>query len=326
MSMKVSGEKMKELERIGSDEAVELLEAEGVALWDLLARASAARRAVRGDEVEFCSIINAKSGGCPQDCAFCAQSVHNEATIRRYPLVESSTMVEAAEKAVADGARRFSIVTSGRTIDEGDELEAIAEGIERIRKELPLSVCASLGMLSEGALARLRDSGMDRYHHNLETARSHFSEICTTQSYEDSIETIRRAQDLGLSLCVGGLFGMGESRRQRVEMLETIRELDVESVPINFLNPIEGTRLEGKSGIEPVDCLRVVAVARLMMPEKEIRVCGGREVNLRDLQSWLLLAGVDGLMVGGYLTTPGREAAEDRQMVEDAGLSLRGGV
>jgi biotin synthase len=178
-------------------------------------------------------------------------------------------------------------------------------------------------MLPPAKLRRLRDAGMDRYHHNLETARSHFPQICTTQSYDDSIQTIRAAQDLGCSLCVGGLFGMGESAEQRVELLATIRELDVDSVPINFLNPIGGTRLEGAEHVTAMDCLRVVAVARLMMPRKEIRVCGGREVNLRDLQSWLLLAGVDGLMVGGYLTTPGRQAAADRQMVRDAGLELR---
>ena len=307
-------------------EAEELIEVQGQEAEELFFRAHRVRLAHRGRGVAFCSIINAKSGHCPQDCAFCAQSSHNDAPIERYPLVSVETILEGARRAVEHGAARYSIVTSGAGALEDPERRRLVQAIEAMVRELPVKPCASLGMLSRADLARLRDAGLRRYHHNLETAESFFSQICTTQSYGDSLATIEAARELGLSLCVGGLFGLGESPKQRVELLWTLKELGVESVPLNFLNPISGTRLESVERLAPRDCLKVAAVARLLMPQREIRVCGGREVNLRDIGSWLLLAGVDGLMVGGYLTTPGRGAEQDRQMVEDAGFHLRGGA
>jgi biotin synthase len=168
----------------------------------------------------------------------------------------------------------------------------------------------------------LKEAGLSRYHHNLETAESFFHKICSTRSYEDQINTVKIAKDLGFSVCSGGLFGMGESLEQRVELLETIRSLDVDSVPINFLCPIPGTRLEHMKDLSPRDCLKIIAAARLMMPDKIIRVCGGRELNLRDFQSWMFFAGANGLMVGNYLVTSGRDIYADFQMIQDAGLTL----
>jgi biotin synthase len=231
--------------------------------------------------------------------------------------------VEAARDAAAKGAHRFGIVTSGRSVHKPGEIETIAHAVEAIAGTLPVEPCVSLGLLEKETLRRLRDAGLTRFHHNLETAASFFPEICTTRRYEDSVETVRAARDAGLKTCSGGIFGLGESTAQRVELLEALRDLDVDSVPLNFLIPVPGTRLEAREPLAPLECLKIIAVARLMMPEVEIRVCGGREANLRDLQSWALLAGADGLMVGGYLTTPGRSVDEDLRMIADAGFVVR---
>jgi biotin synthase len=235
-------------------------------------------------------------------------------------------IVEAARDAAARGAHRFGIVTSGRGVHEEREVETIARAVEIVAGSLPLEPCVSLGLVEGEFLHRLRDAGLTRYHHNLETAESFFPNICTTRRYEDSVETVRAAREVGLKTCSGGIFGLGESKAQRVELLEALRQLDVDSVPLNFLNPIPGTRLEGRKTLEPLEGLKIIAVARLMMPDKEIRVCGGREVTLRDLQSWALLAGADGLMVGGYLTTAGRGVDEDLRMIADAGFEVREAV
>jgi biotin synthase len=231
-------------------------------------------------------------------------------------------MIAAARRAAAGGACRLGIVTSGRAVRREAELEVLAAAVRRIAGELPIDPCASLGVVGSAELERLREAGLARYHHNLETAESFWPRVCSTRPWRESVRTVEGARRLGLPVCSGGIFGLGESLRQRVELLEAVAALDVDSVPLNFLHPIAGTPLEGLAELEPLDCVRIVAVARLMMPEREIRVCGGREHNLRDLQSWILLAGADGVMVGGYLTTSGREVADDVQMFVDAGLEL----
>ncbi len=301
-------------------EATEALAVEGMEFYDLMHQAARITKEHGENKIKLCGILNAKSGHCPQDCAFCAQSAHNHASIDTYPLLSAETMVAKGRELAAYPVARFSIVTSGRDISERDEIEEIARAISDIDDKLPLAACASLGMLTSDHLARLRDAGLTRYHHNLETAASFYENICTTQRYSDSVDTVQRAKEAGLEVCSGGLFGMGESDEQRVELLADLRKLDVNSVPINFLNPIPGTRLEGFHQLTPKACLKIVAVARLMMPDKEIRVCGGRELNLRDMQSWLFAAGADGLMVGGYLTTSGRRIEDDLQMLDDLGL------
>ena len=222
--------------------------------------------------------------------------------------------------AAAHGARYFGIVTSGRAINREDELNTLCKAISRIASSLPIKPCASLGILKEEELAMLRDAGLSRYHHNLEAAPSFFPQVCTSRGYEAQTDTVHAAKRVGLQVCSGGIFGLGESFKQRAELLTLLRELEVDSMPINFLNPIPGTPLAEAKRLSPLECLSIIAVARLMMPETSIRVCGGREVNLRDYQSWIFAAGADSVMVGGYLVTPGRSVESDLQMIRDAGL------
>jgi len=312
------------LKGIDTQEALELIECEGPELYDLFSRAGSARYRNNGSRVSSCAVINAKSGHCPEDCTFCAQSVHSQARIEPHPLVGSDRIIEAARQAEERRAGRFGIVTSGKALTDPGDLAVIESAVETISGEIPIDPCASLGVVGAETLGRLREAGLTRYHHNLETAESFFPQVCTTRRYAESADTVLAAKAAGLSTCSGGIFGLGESPAQRVELLEAIRSLEADSVPLNFLHPIPGTRVEGLQELTPLDCLKVVAVARLMMPAKEIRVCGGREYNLRDLQSWIFLAGADGIMVGGYLTTSGRSVREDLRMIADAGLMMGG--
>lgn len=306
---------------ITTSEARALLDCQGAEVYALLARAGRLARERRGRQVHLCAIVNARSGDCDQDCAFCSQSKRSGADIEHYGLMDARQIVGAGREAAGLGAHRFSVVTSGGAVRRAEHLERICGALAEVRSTTGVQTCASLGLVDADGLARLRDSGMTRYHHNLETAESHWERICTTRPWADSLVTIRAAQEAGLELCVGGIFGMSESADQRVELLESIRRLGVESVPLNFLHPIEGTPLAQLAELTPFDCLKIIAVARLMMPDAEIRICGGREHNLRDLQSWIFMAGVDGVMIGNYLTTAGRTVADDLQMIRDTGLS-----
>ena len=308
---------------ISVQEAVEILQTQDKEKLDkIFARANTEREQNFGNKVSACSVVNARCGGCGEDCAFCAQSKHSHAEVEYYSLISEDEMVDAGRKAQKDNAGRIGIVTSGRSVAPGKELDVICNAVKRISNDLDVAPCASLGLLSEEALKKLKDAGLKRYHHNLETAGSFFTEICGTRNYQDQLDTIQNAKNAGLEVCCGGIFGLGETYQQRVELLETIRELDVDSVPLNFLNPIKGTKLEGLNELTPMECLKLIAVARLMMPEKTIRVCGGREYNLQDMQPEIFKAGANGLMVGGYLVTSGRPVEEDQKMIDEAGLSL----
>ncbi len=305
---------------ISTQEALERIHDSGADALDLLARANRLREAHFGSRVQLCAILNARCGGCGENCAFCAQSSRSHAAIEHWPLVDEETMVEAAESAHRSQARRLGLVTSGTAVHRGRDLDTLARAISHIHEIGSVLPCASLGMLDREELAFLHRSGLERFHHNLETARSHFPKICTTHPYERALDTVEHAKAAGLSVCCGGIFGLGESAEQRVELLETIRDLDVDSVPLNFLVPIDGTPLEGLQALTPMEALKAIAVARLMMPDKEIRVAGGREYNLRELQSWIFMAGANGIMVGNYLTTKGRNLDDDLQMLRDLEL------
>jgi biotin synthase len=307
---------------IEASEALELLACQGAELYDLLARASRTKLERRGPEVIPCAIINAKCGHCGQDCAFCAQSSRSRAEIDRFSLRPPDELMSEARQLAELGACRVSLVTSGRAITRPEDLHTLTRTLESMGRELPVEACASLGLVGTLQLETLRAAGLDRYHHNLESAESYFEKICSTRSWRASIDTIEAAKALDLEVCCGGIFGLGESLAQRIELLESLRQLEVDCAPLNFLHPIPGTPLADIEPLAPIECLKVVAVARLMMPETEIRICGGREHNLRDLQSWLLMAGADGLMVGGYLTTGGRTVSDDLRMIRDAGLTL----
>ncbi|MBN1863798.1 MAG: biotin synthase BioB [Victivallales bacterium] len=308
--------------QIGLDEALEILSCnDDAAMEEIFDRASELREASFQNRVSACSVINARCGGCTEDCAFCAQSAHSKAQVRLYPLVSETEILHAAKRVRRDRAAMLGIVTSGRAVARR-ELEQICGAVRRIVQETDTQPCASLGILDLNSLVKLKEAGLKRYHHNLETAESFFPEICRSRTYKDQIKTVRNAKEAGLEVCCGGIFGLGESIEQRHEMLDTIRRLDVDSVPLNFLNPIKGTRLEGLDELTPKDCLKIIALARIMMPSKSIRVCGGREYNIKDLQHKIFRAGADGIMIGGYLVTQGNPVEKDIQMIKNAGMEI----
>ena len=289
-------------------------------LWPLFAEASRLREERRGQGISLCVIINAKSGHCPQDCAFCAQSRRSTAPIDKYPLLPREQLVAAAQQAGAQGAARFSIVTSGRGVMGAGEQEMILKTVAEIRGTTPLKVCVSLGIVAQDFLRDLAGAGVHRYHHNVETAASFFPEIATAHTYQERLGTIRQAQAAGLAVCVGGIFGLGESVAQRYEMAQTIKDLEVDSIPLNFLQPIPGTPLEKRALLQPLEALQIILAFRLFFPGKRIIIAGGRAGALRSLAPLMFAAGADALMTGDYLTTKGQLPAQDLQMLEDLGL------
>lgn len=289
---------------------------------DLFMRADRLRRRHKGRDVFTCGILNAKSGRCSENCAFCAQSAHHSAKISVYPLMTKEEIVTKAEELATEGALRFSIVTSGFQATP-QELETVYASVDLIRTRTDLEVCASLGTLTADMARALCQSGVSNYHHNLETARSHFDHICNTHCYEEDIATLIAARSAGMRVCSGGIMGLGESWAQRIEMAFTLKELDVDSIPVNFLNPIAGTPFERRPLLTPLEALKCIALFRIVNPDKDIVVCGGREVTLKEFQSWVFLAGASGLMVGNYLTTLGRSIHIDMEMIAQQGLLNR---
>ncbi|HEY5765876.1 MAG TPA: biotin synthase BioB [Candidatus Deferrimicrobiaceae bacterium] len=308
---------------ISAGDALSVLRLPPSDLWRLLDITDGVRRRFKGDGIRLCSIVNAKSGLCSEDCSFCSQSRRSQAEIVKHPLLSEEEMVQAAREAKERGAREFSIVTSGLSMRSRAELERVGNAVERIRDEVGLETCVSLGILPPESVSYLLSRGLRSVHHNLETSRSHFPSVCTTHDYEEDVRAVREAKAAGAWVCCGGIFGIGESDEDRVELAMTLRELDVDSIPVNFLNPVPGTPVEGRRELTPMACLRIIAMMRLCHPGREIIVCGGREVNLRDLQGLIFAAGATGTMAGNYLTTRGRPAEDDVQMIRDLGLSLR---
>src|SRR6185369_7708781 len=281
---------------LAAGDCLRLTAAEGPDLYLLFAEASRIREHFKGNSASLCSIINAKSGRCPENCAFCAQSSAHTTNAQVYPLVDEEEIVSCARSAEQNGARCYGIITSGTGIQPGAELEKICRALRRIKAETGIDPSCSLGILDYKTALLLKEAGMVTYHHNLETSRSFFPSICTTHDYEEDVETIRAVKQAGLKVCCGGIFGLGEGFSHRVELAETLRELDVDTVPINFLNPVEGTRLAEADFLTPMECLKTIAMYRFMLPAKNLTVCGGREKNLRELQSWIFLAGASGMM------------------------------
>jgi len=309
---------------LDESEAMALLNATGAELTAVFAGAHWLREKQFGQRAELCSIINAKSGRCPENCACCAQSAHHQTDTPVYGLKSVEEILRGARAAEAEGAHCYGIVTSGTRISAGAEMAQILQALGRIRRETSIDPSASLGILDRETATALAAAGCVTYHHNLETARSFFPRICTTHDYEEDVETVRVAKAAGMKVCCGGIFGLGESLDQRYELGLTLRQLEVDSVPLNFLNPIEGTPLAGQACLTPMDCLRVIALFRYLMPSQSISVCGGREPNLRDFQSWIFMAGASGTMIGNYLTTSGRNREIDLQMFKDGEMVTHG--
>jgi biotin synthase len=289
----------------------------------LYATAEAIKLHHKGREIYTCGITNAKSGLCPEKCNFCSQSAHFRTDSPKYALKDADTMAAEARKAADHGVREFSIVSQGRAMTKQSELDELKKAFTMIREETGMQTCASLGLMSKEHLSELKEAGMDACHHNLETARSFHHNIVESHSYDDEVETIKAAKEVGMYVCSGGIFGMGEDWGHRRELAEDLRSLDVDSVPINFLNPRPGTPMAGKKELTPTDCLKIIALYRLMLPTKDLIVCGGREMNLQDKQYEMFAAGANGIMLGNYLTTAGGELDEDLAAIEAQGLIIR---
>jgi biotin synthase len=265
-------------------------------------------------------LLNAKSGACQEDCHYCSQSAVSTAEIEQYGLLPVSQMVDGARRAAAARAERYCIVISGRSpLDR--EVEAISDAVRTIKREVPIQVCCSLGLLNAGQAARLKAAGVDRINHNLNTSEAFHGEICTTHTFRDRVNTIDAARGAGLEICSGGIIGMGERDEDVVDLAFALREVKPDSIPLNMLHPVDGTPLAGQHHLTPQRCLTTLSLFRHVHPRTEIRIAGGREFNLRSLQPLALYA-ADSLFVNGYLTTPGQPAPEAWTMITDLGFEI----
>lgn len=288
----------------------------------LMAGADRLRKTFRGNEIEVCAISNVRSGNCSENCSFCAQSGHHKTAAPVYNYISTDELSAQAQRARSWGASDFGVVSKGWGVRSDKERKQLKEYFETLQQESDIGRCASLGVLDADTANDLKAMGMENYHHNLECAESFFNNVCTTHSYQENIDTIKAAVDAGLRVCSGGILGMGESLDQRIELAETLRNLNVESVPLNFLSPQQGTPFGGRQPMKPMEILKCIAVFRYMLPTAEIRIAGGRQF-LGDMQSMIFMAGASGVMIGDYLTTKGRQVEDDLRMLKDLNLSPR---
>lgn len=288
--------------------------------WGLLEAARRVRVHHHGWTVRVHVLHNAKRGGCPEDCSFCSQSSRYRTAVDREPLDDVESMVAGAREAAARGAYKYCIVTATRGPSDRD-LDVLCEAVRRIKAEVPITVCASLGLLDGPKAKRLAEAGVDRFNHNLETSRRLFGEVCTTHTFDDRVETLRHAREAGMEACCGCIVGMGETDEDLLDLLWSLKEVGPTSIPVNFLDPRPGTPMAGRPRPTPLRCLQVLSVFRLVHPRPDLRVAGGREVNLRALQAAALVA-ANSIFTNGYLTTPGNEASADLRMIEDAGFAI----
>jgi len=293
-------------------------------LPDLVALAHRVRLAYCGPEVELESLINAKSGACPEDCAFCSQSARFETGVDVYAFLDLDEVVEAARATRAAGATQFCIVVAVRGPEER-LLAKVLDAVEAVHEETGLEVACSLGLLTDEQAARLAAAGVRRYNHNLETCREVFPSICTTHTWDDRVETARRAVDAGMELCCGGILGMGETLDQRIDFAFELAALDPCEVPVNLLDPRPGTPLGDQELLSPREALQAIALFRLVLPRTWIRLAGGRERVLGELQAMGLLAGANALIVGNYLTTIGRSPEDDHALLDALGMPVADG-
>ena len=308
--------------QVTREEARELAQVSGDDLYDLFFWANKIRIKFVGRHVKFCSIVAAKVGNCSEDCGYCSQSKHYKTHVSPAKLT-TEEMTGAMEQALSNGANSFGIVNSGKgpTDAELDWLEPFYKNAVENGKIRP---CATLGELSPEHAQRLKGMGVLRINHNLETSRRNYPNVVKTHTYEDRVNTIKVAKAAGLSVCSGGIFGMGEDWEDRIDMGLSLRELGADVVPINFLNAIVGTPMYGRQpDLEPMQALQIIAVYRFMLPEKELKIAGGREKILRDMQSWIFFAGGSSFLIGNYLTTFGRSAQQDHQMLADLGMPFQ---
>ncbi|MDH5728452.1 MAG: biotin synthase BioB [Gammaproteobacteria bacterium] len=308
---------------ISTTEARWLLSLENEYLSWLMAGADRIRKNFRGEEIEACAISNVRSGNCSENCSFCAQSGHYKTESPVHNYIPKEQLLEQAEKARQWGVSDLGIVSKGWGVRSEKEHQQLGEYFDLLSEQSDIGRCASLGVLDANNAQRLKQAGLENYHHNLECAESFFDEVCSTHTYQENIDTIKVAREAGMRVCSGGILGMGENLDQRIELAETLRRLDVESVPLNFLSPVLGTPMGDRQPMQPMEILQTIAVFRYMLPRAEIRIAGGRQF-LRDLQAMIFMAGASGIMIGDYLTTKGRQVEDDLQMMRDLGLQIRG--
>ena len=301
-------------------EAAEVLACPDEDILDLLHAAYRVRQRYFGKTVQLYFLMNAKSGLCPEDCGYCSQSKVSEAEIPRYNLLNREQILEGAKAAVERDAKTYCIVISARGPNER-EMSAVEKLVPEIKEKYKLDICACLGLLTPEQAERLKACGVDRVNHNLNTGSEFYGEICSTHTYQDRVETLKAVRNAGMELCSGGIIGMGEAPRDVVEMALELRSLGVESIPVNFLNPIDGTPLAGQHDLTPNYCLKVLAMFRLVNPERELRIAGGRELQLRSLQALGLYA-ANSIFVGDYLTTKGQLPEADYAMIRDLGFEV----
>ncbi|HEV3234416.1 MAG TPA: biotin synthase BioB [Candidatus Dormibacteraeota bacterium] len=305
------------------EDALLLLRSADDEVQRVVAAAYEVRRAYFGKRVKLNFLLNMKSGLCPEDCHYCSQRRDSTADILKYPMVDRAAAVDAASRAVSAGAKRLCMVASGRGPTD-HELDQVTANVRAVKDAYPhLEICACLGLLADGQADSLKDAGVHAYNHNLNTSEKHYDEICGTHTYDDRVVTVGRAAAAGLSACSGALFGMGESDQDVVDLATDLRRLQPDSVPINFLIPIDGTPLAGRFELTPQKCLRILALFRFYFPDVEVRIAGGREVHLRSLQPLGLMI-ANSIFTGDYLTTEGQPASADMRMIDDLGFAVEG--
>lgn len=309
--------------RLTAAEAVAVLDAPDAETFRLVAAASRLRERHFGRTVKVNYLVSLKTGLCPEDCTYCSQRLGTEAQILKYTWLKPDEAVRQAGLGIAGGASRVCMVASGTGPTDRD-VDRVTEMIGRLKDEHPqVEVCACLGKLKDGQAERLKAAGVDAYNHNLNTAESHYESICTSHTYADRVDTVERATAVGLSSCSGLIAGMGETHAQLAEAVLALRELDSDSIPVNFLMPFDGTPLAGHVQLTPLECLRILAVVRLACPDKELRIAGGREMHLRSLQA-VGLQVANSIFLGDYLTSEGQDAEADLRMIADAGFTVLG--
>ena len=307
-------------ETLSADEALAVLECPDDELLDLLAAVYRVRRRWFGNRVQLYFLMNAKSGLCPEDCSYCSQSKVSEAEIPRYNLLSREKLLDGARVAAQKQARTFCIVISARGPNER-EMRAVTTIVPEIKERFNLKICACLGLLTPEQARQLKACGVDRVNHNLNTSADFYSEICTTHTFADRLATLHAVRDAGMEMCSGGIVGMGERRRDVVELAIALRDLGVQSIPINFLTSIEGTPLAGRKDLNPRYCLKVLAMFRFVNPDRELRIAGGRELHLGSLQALGLYA-ANSICVGDYLTSKGQPPEADYKMIRDLGFEI----
>lgn len=289
-------------------------------LKTLFSSANIIRSSFLGERVDLCSVFNAKSGRCQEDCQFCAQSSYYQTGIEEYGLRDYNAILEQAQQIEVEGVHCFSLVTSGRDLT-GNDFQKILDIYHRLRKTTNLKLCASHGIISYQQAVALKEAGVSVYHHNLETSQAFYPQICTTHAYEERVQTIKNVLKSGLEICSGGILGLGEKREDRVKLAFALKDFGVKSIPINILQPIPGTPLEKMDRLDPWEILKTLAIYRLILPDSYLRYAGGR-VALQGLEKQGFLAGVNGVIVGNFLTTLGKQIADDKKMIESLGLVI----